>query len=304
VPSLLSGRRHHENTTLLGFFLTAVLTIGVSPVPSRALPLTSAPQLQLAKTIRTTPFVHTNVSMRDSEGSAYVPRDRSLWLADDNGRRVYEVNPSTGALKRSIGRHRFENAKRVGGSSTAGTSRTLDMESMAYDRAHDILYVFSGSCCSSTVKPTVFRLKRNARGKLFVESYQPLASSANYTAAAWNAANGKTYVGHGPDLRTYDYATNTAGRAFNVPNLTAITGMSFTPDGASLFVTTYYEKLRRVRWSTKRLVSGWTFDLTRFGISDARAVEYIGGRYYVSDGDDTRPDADPRKYMVYAFNVN
>ncbi len=242
--------------------------------------------------------------MKDSEGSAYVPRDKSLWLADDNGRRIYEVNPLTGALKRYIGRHRFENARRFGGGSAAGTSRTLDMESMAYDRAHDTLYVFSGSCCSSAVKPTVFRLKRNTRGKLFVESYQPLASSANYTAAAWNAANGRIYVGHGSDLRTYNYTTNTAGRAFNVPDLTAITGMSFTPDGANLFVTTYYEKLRRVRWSTKKLVSGWTFGLTRFGINDARAVEYIGGRFYVSDGDDTRSDADPRKYMVYVFTVS
>jgi hypothetical protein len=297
-------RRRHENPRPHGFFLIALLTIAVLNDPAAARPLALSPQLQLARTIRTTPFVHTNVSMKDSEGSAYVPRDRSLWLADDNGRRVYEVSPATGALKRVIGRKRFESARRFGGGSMAGTSRTLDMESMAYDRAHDALYVFSGSCCSSTVKPTVFRLKRNTRGNLFVESYQPLASSANYTAAAWNAANGKIYVGHGRDLRTYNYTTNIAGRTFNVPNLTAITGMSFTPDGASLFVTTYYEKLRRVRWSTKRLVSGWTFDLTRFGINDARAVEYIGGRYYVSDGDDTRPDADPRKYMVYAFNVN
>lgn len=269
-----------------------------------ALAPTSTPDLQLARRIRTTPFVHTNVSMKDSEGSAYVPRDRSLWLADDNGRRIYEVNPVTGALKRSIGRSRFESARRFGGGSTAGTGRTLDMESIAYDRDHDALYVFSGSCCSSSVKPTVFRLKRNARGNLFVESFQPLPSSSNYTAAAWNAANGKIYVGHGPDLRTFNYVTDTVGPTFRVPNLIGITGMSFTPDGANLFVTTNTEKLRRVRWSTKRLVTGWTFDLTPFGIHDARAVEYLGGRFYVSDGDDTRPNADPRKYAVYVFDVN
>jgi hypothetical protein len=283
--------------------LIVLLAIVGSNGRALALPSTSSPQLQLARTIRTTPFAHTRVSMKDSEGSAYVPRDRSLWLADDNGRRIYEVNPVTGALKRSIGRHRFENARRFGGGPTAGAWRTVDMESMAYDRAQDALYVFSGSCCASTVKPTVFRLKRNARGKLFVESYQPLAGSANYTAAAWNAANGKIYVGHGRELRTYTYTTNTAGHAFSVPNLTAITGMSFTPDGADLVVTTYYEKLRRVRWSTKKLVSRWTFDLTRFGINDARAVEYLGGRFYVSDGDDLRSNTDPRKYMVYVFTI-
>jgi hypothetical protein len=269
-----------------------------------ALPRTSTPQLQLARRIRTTPFAHSDISMKDSEGSAYVPRDKSLWLADDNGRRIYEVNPVTGALKRSIGRSRFESARRSGGGSTAGTDRTLDMESIAYDRTHDALYVFSGSCCSSSVKPTVFRLIRNAKGRLFVESFQPLPRSSNYTAAAWNAADGKIYVGHGPDLRTFNYVTDTSGPTFRVPNLTEITGMSFTADGANLFVTTNAEKLRRVRWSTKRLVGGWTFDLTTFGVHDARAVECVGGRFYVSDGDDTRSNADPRKYAVSVFNVS
>lgn len=269
-----------------------------------ALPATPTPELQLARRIRTTPFAHTKVSMRDSEGSAYVPRDRSLWLADDNGRRIYEVNPVTGALKRYIGRHRFEHARRFGGGATAGVARTLDMESMAYDRAHDALYVFSGSCCSSSVKPTVFRLKRNARGDLFVESFQPLPSSSNYTAAAWNAANGKIYVGHGRDLRTFNYVTRTAGPTFRVPNLTGITGMSFTVGGATLFVTTDAEKLQRVRWSTKMLVGRWTFDLTGFGIRDARAIEYVRGRFYVSDGNDRRSSTDPRKYAVYVFDVN
>ena len=283
-----------------------MFTIGLlhDPAPAPALSLTSTPQLRLAGTIRTTPFAHTNISMKDSEGSAYVPRDRSLWLADDNGRRIYEVNPVTGALKRSIGRSRFESAIRSGGGSRAGTDRTLDMESIAYDRAHDALYVFSGSCCSSSVKPTVFRLKRNARGRLFVESFQPLPRSSNYTAAAWNGANGKIYVGHGADLRTFNYATGTAGPTFQIPNLTGITGMSFTADGANLFVTTNTENLRRVRWSTKRLVRGWTFDLTTFGIHDARAVECLGGRLYVSDGDDTRSNSDPRKYAVSVFDVS
>lgn len=279
--------------------LIVLLTIA----SSQDLASASGAGLQLTRGIRTTPFVHSKVSMKDNEGSAYVPRDRSLWLADDNGRRIYEVNPATGTLKRSIGRRHFENARRFGGGVAAGVSRTVDIESMAYDRAHDTLYVFSGSCCSSTVKPTVFRLKRNSRGKLSVESYQPLAGSANYTAAAWNPANGKIYVGHGQDLRMYSYTTNTAGRSFRVPNLTGITGMSFSPSGADLFVTTLSEQLRRVRWSTKKLVSGWTFDLTRFGIHDARAVEDVGGRFFVSDGDDRRSDADPRRYMVYVFAV-
>ena len=73
---------------------------------------------------------------------------------------------------------------------------------------------------------------------------------------------------------------------------------------ADLFLTTKAQKLRRVRWATKRLVPGWTFDLTPFGIRDGRAVELIGGRSYVLDGYDGRSDADRRKYAVYVFDVS
>ena len=306
VPSLLLRDPHQHGTTrVVGVFLLAVaLTLAYSVDAAVALPPTSTPRLHLARIIRTTPFAKTNVSMHDGEGSAYVPRDRSLWLADDNGQAVYEVNAATGALKRVIGRSHLGSAMRHGGGPAAGSDRTRDLESVAYDRNHDALFVFSGSCCSPSVKPTVFRLKRNSRGKLSVESFQPLPSSANDTAAAWNVANGKLYVGYDTSLRTYHYGTNTLGPVFGVPNVSGITGMSFTPNGADLFITTKAQKLRRVRWATKRLVPGWTFGLTRFGIRDGRAVELIGGRFYVLDGYDGRSDADPRKYAVYVFDVS
>ncbi|MGH2680241.1 MAG: hypothetical protein ACRDG8_07125 [Actinomycetota bacterium] len=262
----------------------------------------AAPRLDRLRAIRTTPFVNRNVSMRDNEGSAYVPRDRSLWLADDNGRAVYEVDPATGRLKRVIGRKAFEAARRAGGGRRAGVNRAIDFESIAYDRARDSLYVFSGSCCASSSRPTVFRLGR-IRGRLRVVSYQPLPGNARFDGAGWNSANGKIYVAHGRDLRSYRYQTNALGRPFRVPGLGGITGMGFTPKGASLFVTTHEEKLRRVRWSTKRLVSGWTFDLGRFGIDDSRAVELIRSRYYVSDGADALSNADPLKYAVHVFRV-
>ena len=296
---------HQQGTTRVGFFLLAVvLTVAYSVDPAVALPPASTPQFHLARIIRTTPFAKTNVSMHDGEGSAYVPRDRSLLLADDNGQALYEVNAATGALKRVIGRSHLGSAMRHGGGPGAGSDRTRDLESVAYDRNHDALFVFSGSCCSPSVKPTVFRLKRNTRGKLSVASFQPLPSSASYTAAAWNAANGKLYVGYDASLRTYHYGTNTLGPVFGVPNVSGITGMSFTPNGADLFLTTKAQELRRVRWATKRLVPGWTFGLKRFGIRDGRAVELIGGRFYVLDGYDGRSDADPRKYAVYVFEVS
>lgn len=267
-------------------------------------PVVAAPQGHLVRLIRTTPFANKAVSMKDAEGSAYVPRDHSLWLADDFGRRLYEVNPSTGALKRVIGQKKLASARRLGGGVKAGIDRTRDLESIAYDSSRDALYVFSGPCCSSSVKPAAFRLTRTRAGRLRVESFQPLPRSANFTAAAWNGANHMIYVGQGKELRSYRFPANEAGRRFSIPNLSGITGMSFSPNGASLFVTTTAEQLRRVRWVRKELVAGWVLELDAFGVGDARAVELIDGRYFVLDGYPARPDTDPRKYAVYVFRMS
>jgi hypothetical protein len=62
----------------------------------------TTPHLRRVGVIRTTPFVHTRISMHDGEGSAYVPRDHSLWLADDQSDAIFEVAPKTGKLKRVI----------------------------------------------------------------------------------------------------------------------------------------------------------------------------------------------------------
>jgi hypothetical protein len=288
-----------RGATLAGSLLVALLVVLVGWASAAF-----AAQLQFARTIRTSPFVGTTLSMKDSEGSAYVPRDNSLWLADDNGRAVFEVDPITGTLKRKIGRAAFEAAPKVGSGPLAGTYRARDFESMAYDEATDSLYVFSGPCCTSSVLPTAFRLKRiGTNGRFKVQSYQPLGSGANYTAAGWNGGDGKVYIAKGAVLRSYDYVTNTVGPRFKIPLLTGITGMDFSSDGADLFVTTSAEQLRRVDWASKTLVDGWTFDLTAFDIRDSRAVESINGQFYVSDGYDGRPVGDPLRHAVYVFNL-
>jgi hypothetical protein len=296
---LLMRTDRGRGATLARSLLVALLVVLVGWVSPAF-----AAQLQLARTIRTSPFAGSTLSMKDSEGSAYVPRDNSLWLADDNGRAVFEIDPNTGTLKRKIGRVAFEAAPKLGGGPQAGTFRTGDFESMAYDEATDSLYVFSGPCCTSSVLPTAFRLKRRGTNGAFkVESYQALASGANYTAAGWNSGDGKVYVGKGAVLRSYDYVTNTASVGFKIPLLSGITGMDFSSNGADLYVTTSAEKLRRVDWASKTLVDGWTFDLTAFDVRDSRAVELINGQFYVSDGYDGRPLGDPLRHAVFVFDV-
>jgi len=283
----------------------------LSALPALAdLPSTSSPALELARTIRTTPFTGTTISTRDAEGTAYVSRDNSLWLVGDNDRSAFEINPYTGALKRIIARPAFDAAVQFGGGQPAGTNRTGDLESLAYDENSDTLYAFSGTCCSSSALPTVFRLTR-VSGQLQVDSYQRLPAGADYTAAAWNGAEDKIYVAKGPYLRTYDYVTNTSGPNFRIRNVSGILGLDFTDDGADLLAVTSAERMFRVNWASKRIVTGWNFDLTPFGVRDSRGVEVIpnqnaGGfdQLYVYDGYSGRATGDPLKYAVFVFDVS
>lgn len=258
--------------------------------------------ISLERTIRTTPFTGTSVSMRDHEASAFVPADNSLWLADDNGDAIFEVNPATGALKRRIPQADFNAAPRFGGGPQAGANRTEDFEALAYDVNSDTLYLFSGRCCSSSILPTAFRLTRK-NGTLQVTDWQPLASTADYTGAAWNPSDDRIYVGKGAMFRSFDYASAAQGPTFKVAGVSGITGMDFSGSGADLFITNNNERLIRINWGTRTIVSGWNFDLTSFGVRDSRAVALIGGRYFVSDGADSRANGDPLKYAVFVFGA-
>lgn len=297
------SRRVTTRRTGLFLLMLAGLLAGSTLPALASLPNTSNPTLRFDRTIRTTPFVGTSVSMRDGEGSAYVARDNSLWLTGDNGRSTFEVNPGTGVLKREIGRAAFEAAPRFGGGPAAGPNRTPDMESLAYDDVNDLLYVFSGNCCNSTVLPTVFRLMRDGSGAFQVESYQPLPSSSDFTAAAWNPSDGNIWVGKGRDLRTYNYLTNAIGPIVRVSGVTGILGLDFSADGADLFVVNNLQRLIRVTWATKTIRPGWNFDLRPSGVRDSRAVDLIGDQFFVLDGYDGRSTGDPLKYAVFVYSV-
>ena len=299
---------HSRSLSCRAGIVVSVLFVAVLSVAAPASAAASSPTLQLARTIHTSPFGNSSISMKDAEGSAYVPRDNSIWLADDNGRAIYEVDPTNGNLKRMIGSATFQATPRFGGGQVAGSTRDQDIEGMAYDAGKDALYVFSGICCSGSSQPTAFRMLRDGKGVFQVESYQPLPTGSDYTASGWNPADGKLYVGVHKDFRSYDYATNAPGPTFQVPNLRAILGMSFSANGQQLYVAHHDSsgnaQLSVVDWGTKTLVPGWTFTLTSFGIRDSRAVELVNGQFYILDGYDGRPKGDPLRHALYVFNVS
>lgn len=296
-PRRAAGRAGH-GSALAGLATLLMLSLVLAPA---SVAQTSTPALQLARTIRTTPFAGSSVSMGDGEGSAYVPADDSLWLADDNADAVYEIDPTTGELKRTIDSSAFEATPRFGGGSSADKERVVDFESIAYDADDDALFVFSGVCCNSSSLPTVFRLTRRS-GVLKLDSYQPLSADSDFSASGWNPADGKLYVGAKSDLRSYDYATNTDGPTFQIANVTGILGLGFSTDGAQAYLVTNHENLDVVDWTTRTIVPGWSFDLTPFGMLDARAVDRIGDQFYVLDGEE-RPAGDPLRFAVFVFDV-
>jgi PKD repeat protein len=255
--------------------------------------------------------------MSDSEGSAFVRTvaahpnlggTDSLWLADDNSRSVWEIDPYTGGVKSRIAAAdwaatgQFSAATGTGTGPLAVTANFDDIESIAYDAAADILYVFSGTCCTSSVQSTAFRLTRQFDGSFRPESWQPLADY-DFTGAAWNPAEGLVYVGVNSVIRSFDYVANTVSPTFSIPGVSGILGMGFSDTGADLFVTTSSIRLFRVTWATKTVLPGWSFDLSSFGVLDSRAVELINDEFYVNDGYDGRSSNDPLDHAVFVFGV-
>ncbi len=308
---------------LASLIVTMVLGLPAISASASSLPNTSTPTLSLNRTIRTTPFNNTpTLSMKDGEGSAFVPNnpgdpsDDSLWLADDDGKSVWEVNPYTGALKSHIGPTEWAATPEFTSAALPTVYNYKDIESMAYDAANDILYTFSGKCCTSSVIPTVYRLKRGGDGTFHPDTWRALPAGSDFTASAWNPADHMVWVGVSKDFRTYDYATNVAGAithvAYGTSQLSAILGMSFSTDGSELYVVGGGTKLFRVNWTTKSVVPGWAFTLSNLnvGMLDSRAVELIPNtipgtfdQFYVLDGYDGRSSGDPLKHAVFVFDV-
>ncbi|MBK5289123.1 MAG: PKD domain-containing protein, partial [Acidimicrobiia bacterium] len=280
--------------------VVSVCLLSLVPIgTTAATAATGDPTLVLNRLIETAPFVGSSVSVRDNEGSAYVAADNSLWIVSDNDSAAFEIDPDTGALRRTIAQSAFATAQQYGGGPVAGNIRSDDFESAAYDATADELFVFSGS---STAQPTVFRLRRDGSGQFQVDSWQPLANSASYTASGWRSTDGKLYVVQSRTFASYDYATNTVGPGFEVAGIRPY-GIDFAEDGDLLAVTTS-ERLVRADFETREIRPGWNLDLTPFDVRDSRAVEVIGNQLFVSDGYDSRASNDPKEHAVFVFDVS
>ena len=292
--------RHRRVLGALGTIVAVVCTgVGGLAGTAHALTSTTQPTLTLNRLIRTSPFTGSSTKVRDNEDLAYVPSDDSLWMADDNGKSIYEVDRTTGALKRTVPRTTFNNARQYGGSALATTSRDNDLEATAYDRNADVLYAFSGSTSST---PTVYRFVRDASHNFQIDSWQPLPTE--WTGAGWRLADGKLYVADSSAIRTYDYVSNTFGPSFSVSGLKTIYDIAFDPATGDMLAVSKAEALVRVNMTTHAYTPGWSgLDLKKFGMLDTRGVEVIGEQVFVSDGYDFRSASDPMNHAIFVYDV-
>ena len=285
---------------LIAFALSVVLAFALlDAAPSQGLVSTTQPQLTLNHLIRTSPFVGSSTTVRDNEGSTYVAPDDAFWMASDNDDALFEVDRTTGALRRKVAQAAFTNAPRLGVGTPAGQARTEDLEAIAYDASADVLYAFSGSTSST---PTAFRLARDGNGQFQVQSWQPLPSE--FTGIGWRSADGLTYVANDSTIRTYTFATNTLGPTFSIPGLSKILGVDFDDVTGDLLAVNSNERLYRASMTTRTLLTGWTgISLTGFGMRDTRAIEVIGEQLFITDGDDGRAASDPMNHAVFVIDV-
>lgn len=296
-------RRRFRLLTVCVAMAVGLIPAVMAESPAPALVNPSIPWLTLNRTISSQPWAASATFAGDLGGAAYSPFDASLWVVDAKADAAYELNATTGALRRTLALAAFATAPKYGGGPAAGAARADNFQSVAMDVAKDTLYVFSGNCCGvAPFYPTVFRLTRDGANKFQVDSYQPLPEGTD-PAAASVVLGGPLYFGKNQRVRTYDYATNVIGPANTVIGITGgIQGMSFADPG-TLMVSTTANQIVKLDTSNWLAVPGWTFDLARYGILDPTDMQVIGDQFFVTDGNDTRAKTDPLRHAIFVLDL-
>ena len=327
---------------LTAIALTASLgaaVMGTIGAPAQALSNPPIPVLTPTPApISSHPFSGAPGNAIDVEGLGSVPGDNSMWVADDNGDRIWEIDPATGAyktqLRGGVSGTAFLTATQVGTGLTCGDalepgivgdtaayeclSRTDDLESVVYDPDADVLYATSGNCCTAGLPPgypyhpTVWKLTRDGSGHFTPTSWQALPEGEDLTAGGWRPGAG-IYVGKSNTIKSYNFNTNTlttvksglvsniVGITFTGPNTAFIT--TATPNTASGRTTADSDStIRRfdISGSTWTANPTWTFPLVNTGMIDARDLAIVNDTFYVSDGYDSRPGGD---HPIYVYNL-
>ena len=220
-------------------------------------------------------------SVEDAESLLYVPQNNSLWIADDDAHRVYEMgfnNNTLDNLKSSYDDVLLGTfAETIADVCDRGASMgACDIESIAYDEGDDEFYISVGKSHSES---GMFRLTRNNLNESFV-----LADYINFNGHEFSDIlfiDGTMIVAEDKKLYHYDYATNTKGDEllFKSPD-GKIFGMAYA--NGILWLTTSTFKLIKVNWETKIVEA--LYDMTKNGVYDPRGIEVMNNKLYILEG--------------------
>ena len=277
-----------------------------------AVPTHAFPTLEFQSMITTQPIKGSTTTIGDAEGLAEDPIRKTIWVLDDAKHSAYEINLADGTLSSTVTQAQLAATLQYqpGGAPAgpaAGLTRPVDMEGLAYDDVHDQLFIFAGPCCPALPHdPTAFRLTRPSPGAAFVpDSFQPLNALAYNDFSGAAARQGVLWVAQGKTVFSYDYPTNTlSAPSVAVPiSGVSIYGIDFNDDGSELWLTDTSDRLYRLAFPSLAVITAHNFSMRDFNIDDPRAVEVVGDRLYVADGDDLVSPGSSRRFALHIFSI-
>ncbi len=223
------------------------------------------------------------VGLKDAESLLYVPINNSLWIADDNAHKVYEMDFSSKEVKAIYTATMLK--------AFSGVTQLNDIESIVYDDISDTLYIFVGS---SSSQPAIFRLTRKHHTDSFVLGDNDPSTLdfrlLNNEYQAVQFVEGEMIIASGYNLFAYDFKTDKKSSVRFTSSGThgKIYGMAYDGSG-SVWLVTSKNYLLKVDWSSKKLVA--TYQMadkdsieTYNGVYDTRGLEIINDEIYILEG--------------------
>ncbi|HHB95335.1 MAG TPA: hypothetical protein ENK88_09370 [Campylobacterales bacterium] len=240
-------------------------------------------------------------SLKDTESLLYIPQNDSLWIADDDGHQVFEMDFTTHEVKSKftdVDLGTFTNGD-INDHCNSSYEGVCDIEEIAYKENSDTLYIFAGH---SRGTPSIFKLSReNIDDKFSIESYRKLDSNTEYPSAI--VIDNDLIVSIGKSLYKYDYETNSIDSLplFTIDDdVGEIVGLAYLDN--ILWVTTLGEhRLIKVNWSSKNIEH--IYKMTNNGVSDPRGVEIIDNKLYIVDGNDNVEPHHVLKHAIHIYQV-
>jgi len=226
-------------------------------------------------------------ALRDAESLQYIPINNSLWITDDDSHHVYEMDLTTHEIKTVF--NDFDLGSFTNGDIQDHCENHLgacDIESVAYNKNGDTLYIFTGQAPGD---PVIFKLTRPDTNSTFALTAYNKLNGIEYPATTF--IGNDFIVASGKSLYTYNFDTNQRGSTALYTTPTGkIVGLAYDENSNTLWVTTSNFELIKVNWSTKETQA--VYKMRDNGVYDPRGIEWINNKLYILEGINNKAKAD------------